>query len=455
MKMNAYYPTYEEMLYPNKIDSTLRKKALYSQNKNELDPINLLNITWKDEKGSVRKLVLPKELTGVDANIIVLLGSYFPSGSHKVGPAYSTLIEGYIDNNMIPGENSILAPSTGNFGIGAAYICKLMGYDSIVVMPKNMSRERHEIIKKYGGKLFLTPSNESDLILTLQKTYELARNNPTYRVLAQFELFSNYRFHRYVTGNSAIEAVKNVGNGKISCFCSAPGSGGTIAAGDEIKKLFNNCIVAAVEPYECSTLANGRRGTHRIEGIGDKMCTLIHNVLTTDYVVCIKDQDCLLGIKGFHDWGEKLKSFGINPSFINYAKNLFGPSGICNILSSIKMAKYLNLGPKDNVVTIATDGFDRYGSVIEKLNNELNLQSNSLKNNWVENIFLNQDMSEIYNFKKAESKETLFKLKEKDWIQFGHCKEFLDSMKDMSFWDNEYSKIKYYDEKIKKTRIKI
>ncbi|MCY6371594.1 PLP-dependent cysteine synthase family protein [Clostridium ganghwense] len=454
MNSMCYYPTYEEMLYPEKIDNSCREKAIKALKKDELNSINLFNITWKDKSNKVRKLVLPKELTGVNANILVLLGNDFPSGSHKVGPAYATLIESYLDGNMIPGKHTLLAPSTGNFGIGAAYICKLMGYDSIVVMPENVSNERHERIKKYGGKLSLTPPSESDVIFTLEKTYELAKNNSNYRVLAQFEFFSNYRFHRYVTGNSAIEAAKNIGNGKIACFCSAPGSGGTLAAGDEIKKVFSQCQVTAVEPFECSTLSNGRRGQHRIEGIGDKMCTLIHNVLNTDYIACIKEKEAMLGFKILHDYGKALEEVGVSSKLAQYMKNIFGPSGICNILGAIKMAKYLNLGSDDNVVTIATDGFDRYGSVLKKLNKEFKEDNNSTVKQWIKDVFLNQDINEIYDFRSSEAKERLYKQKEKDWLHFGHSKEYLDSMRTMNFWDREYVKINDYNEKIKKFRNK-
>ncbi|MCX5775514.1 MAG: pyridoxal-phosphate dependent enzyme, partial [Firmicutes bacterium] len=205
-------PTYEEMLHPEQIDKEIRTKALSAAKTNELDPLNLFNITWKDEHSKVRKIVLPKALTGVDANIIVMLGKYFPSGSHKVGPAYSTLIEGCVDGEIIPGKHTILGPSTGNFGIGVSYICNLMKYDSIVIMPDNMSKERYDRIKRYGAKLDLTPGTESDVILTLERTFEL-KKNPLNRALAQFELMPNYRFHRHVTGNSAIEAVAGIGNG--------------------------------------------------------------------------------------------------------------------------------------------------------------------------------------------------------------------------------------------------
>ncbi|MCY6483532.1 pyridoxal-phosphate dependent enzyme [Clostridium aestuarii] len=454
MKNINYYPTYEEMLYPEKINKHLRQKAIKALNNDELNTLNLLNLTWKNQNNTVRKIVLPPKLTGVKANIVVLLGKYFPSGSHKVGPAYTTLIEGFVDGNILPDKNTVLSPSTGNFGIGSAYICTLMGYDSIVVMPENVSIERHQIIKKYGGKLELTPSCDSDVILTLQKTYELVKKNPSYRILAQFEIFSNYRFHRYVTGNSAIQAVKNLGNEKIACYCSAPGSGGTLAAGDEIKKVFPKCKIAAVEPYESSTLSTGRRGQHRIEGIGDKMCTLIHNVLNTDFVVCIKDEQAMLGLKIIHDCTKELKKLGIDKDTVQYMKNLFGPSGICNIIAAIKMAKQLNLSAEDNVVTIATDGFDRYGSVLKKLNTQYKHIDTFTIKEWINNIFLQQTQDYIYDFRDNNSKEKLYLQKEKDWIKFGHSKKYLDSMKNMSFWDNEYSQIKEYDKKIKALRQK-
>lgn len=451
MRKIPFGPTYEEMLHPWKIDKRVREEAQKALHEDELDPINLFNITWEDNNNEVRKIVLPHEFTGADANIIVLLGKDFPSGSHKVGPAYSTLIEGCVDGMINPGEHTILGPSTGNFGIGTAYICKLMGYECIVIMPDNMSKERYERIKKYGGKLDLTPGSESDVILTLERTYEL-KKNPKNRALAQFELFPNYRFHRYVTGNSAIEAVRGIGNGRIACYCSAPGSAGTLGAGDEIKKAFPECKVAALEPYECSTLADGGRGQHRIEGIGDKMCTLIHNVLSTDFVVEIKDEETVQGLKVVHDGTKILEEMGVKHETAGYMKNLFGPSGICNIIGAIKMAKYLKLSSEDNIVTIATDSFDRYESVIQSLNSRYLETADFVLRRWARDIFINQKDDLVYDFRSSLKKDKLFAQKEKDWLKFGYSKEYLDSMKTPDFWENEYSKIKYYDEKIMEMR---
>ena len=451
MSKIPFGPTYDEMLNPSHQDPEVRAKALKAIKENELDPINLFNITWKNEKDEVNKIVLPKALTGVDANIVVLFGKNFPSGSHKVGPAYSTLMEGCVDGEIIPGKHTILGPSTGNFGIGVSYITNLMKYDAIVIMPDNMSKERYERISKYGAKLDLTPGSESDVILTLERTYEL-KKNPKNRTLAQFELLPNYRFHRHVTGNSCVEAVKGVGNGRVACFCSAPGSAGTLAAGDQIKKVFPECKVVALEPHECSTLTNGGLGQHRIEGIGDKMITLIHNALTTDFITQIIDDDCVRGLAVIHEGAKILEKHGVPAKVAKEMENLFGVSGICNILGAIKMAKYLKLGPDDNVVTIATDSFDRYPSVIENLHErELEVTDNVL-DRWFNDVFMGADTNYVLDTRGKEAKEKLFKQKERDWLKFGYKQEYLDAMRKPEFWENEYNKVFEYDKKIKEMR---
>ncbi len=450
MSKIPFGPTYDEMLNPLSVDPEIREKALQAK-KNELDPFNLFNITWKNEQGEVNKIVLPKELTGVDANIVVLLGKHFPSGSHKVGPAYATLIEGSVDGEIIPGKHTILGPSTGNFGIGVSYITNLMNYNAIVIMPDNMSKERYERIRRYGAKLDLTPGTESDVILTLERNNEL-KKDPNNHSLAQFELLPNYRFHRYVTGNSCIEAVKGIGNSRIAAFTSAVGSAGTIAAGDQIKAQFSEAKIVALEPYECSTLMNGGRGQHRIEGIGDKMCTLIHNVLNTDYIMLIKDDDTVKGVKIIHDGIDVLVENGVDPKIAMQMRDYFGPSGICNIIGAIKIAKHLKLGKNDNVVTIATDGFDRYNSVLEDLEKRYLETENFVMKRWFNDIFRKHLLEDIVDFRSKERKEQLFTQKEKDWLKFGYKKEYLDSMKSQDFWDNEYGKIEHYNKLIKEMR---
>lgn len=450
MSKIPFCPTYAEMLHPEILPCNLRAKALTALRENEFNPMNLFNINWKNADNQIRKVILPASLTGIKANIIVLLGNGFPSGSHKVGPAYSALIEGLV-NGEITLQHTILCPSTGNFGIGAAYIAKLLGLRAVIIMPDNMSKERYERIRRYGGELNLTPGSESDVILTLERTHELMKN-PSNKALAQFERFSNYRFHRHVTGGSAIEAVNGVGNGRIAAFVSAPGSAGTLAAGDQIKRAFPEAKIAALEPYECSTLANGGRGRHRIEGIGDKMCTLIHNVLNTDFILLIKDEETIQGLKVFRDGLAALTASGIAPELAAELGHAFGPSGICNVLGAIRLAKHLQLGPEDNVVTVATDGFDRYQSVLDELDRRPVKPSPAILEHWRKGIFLSAADEHTYDVRSPHEKERLFAQKENDWLPFGYTKAFLNEMRNLDFWDSEYIKIADVDQKIQSLR---
>ncbi len=446
----GFGPTYNEMLHPETLPPSIRQKALEAR-ANELDPLNLFNITWRDPANSIRHIVLPKELTGVEANIVVLVGREFPSGSHKVGPAYATLMEGELAGEIHHGENTIIGPSTGNFGIGVAYISKLKGYPAIVIMPERMSAERYQRIRQYGGQLDLTPGSESDVILVLERTEEYKKDARN-KVLAQFELLPNYRFHRHVTGGSAVEAARAHGNGRVAAFVAAPGSAGTLAAGDEVKAQWPDAVVCALEPRECSTLFNNGRGTHRIEGIGDKMVTLIHNVLTTDYVMLIHDDDCVVGLELLQQRQALLEMLlHLRPGSLRAFDGVFGISGVCNILGAIRLAKFLQLGPQDNVVTIATDGFDRYPSVLADLAKRMPLKESSLCDSF-EQLFRGGSPQAILDVRPRQQKERLFRYKQETWSKFGYSDSYLESMKSPAFWEAEAAKVKEFDSALLKTR---
>jgi cysteine synthase len=439
------------MLDPGTLPAALRNRAAAARSI-EMDPANLFNITWRSPDGPIRCEMLPRELTGIQANILVLVGRGFPSGSHKVGPAYCTLMEGELAGEIEPGASTIIGPSTGNFGIGTAYVSHLKGYNAVVIMPEGMSAERYQRIRQYGGQLDLTPGSESDVILVLERTEDY-KKDPRNKILAQFELLPNYRFHRYVTGRSALEAARQHGNGRVAAFVAAPGSAGTLAAGDEIKARFPEALVCALEPKECSTLFDCGRGTHRIEGIGDKMVTLIHNVLTTDYVALIHDDDCVMGLELLERRQPLLERIlGLPGGSLGRLRGLFGISGICNILGAIRMARFLGLGPQDNVVTIATDGFDRYPSVLANLAERVGPLSSEEIAHCFEKIFRGGDAREILDVRPREQKDRLFGYKEEVWKPFHYSQAYLDGMKSQSFWDAEFSKIRNIDSALIRAR---
>jgi len=182
------------------------------------------------------------------------------------------------------------------------------------------------------------------------------------------------------------------------------------------------------------------------------MCTLIHNVLNTDYVTLIKDDDSVKGLKIIHDGIDILIENGISRETAEAMKEMFGVSSICNIIGAIKMAKYLHLGPNDNVVTIATDGFDRYDSVMKDLDRRYLETEDFVLRRWFKDVFRKNGEEDIVDYRSESQKAKLFTQKENDWLKFGYTQEYLDAMKDIKFWDDEYEKIYHYDELIKKLR---
>jgi cysteine synthase len=448
-------PTYAEMRDPSLLTAARREAARQSQ-ADELAAGNLFNISWRRDDGSVSAVALPPSLTGVDATIIVLVGAVFPSGSHKVGPAYAMLAEAEALDGVRPGTKTIVGPSTGNFGIGTAYVSRLKGYQALVVMPDTMSRERYERIQRYGAKLDLTPGSESDVILTLERTRDTYVRDPRYLVLAQFEFLPNYRFHYCVTGDAALRVASGHGNGRVAAFVAAPGSAGTLAAGDAIKARFSECAVVALEPRECPTLYSGGQGQHRIEGIGDKMVTLIHNVATTDYVALVHDDDCVRGLAVVHDASAALASrLGLDDLALSgrYGEALdlkacLGVSGICNIIGAIKTAKLLGLGRNDNVVTVATDRFDRYPSVLADLAERAGPLTDDRLAAWSERIFAGADTSEIRDVRGPGEKNRLQAMKAAMWSRFGYTDTFLDAMKSQNFWQEQVGQIPAIDQQI-------
>ena len=360
-------PTLEELLHPQSQPADIRERALNCTD--PLDAIHLFNMCWRRPEGHIEHRILPKQLTGTDAAIVVMSGRLFPSGSHKVGPAYSCLREGILTKEITVDGSTLVFPSTGNYGIGGAWVGPRLGFRSLVVLPEEMSQERFDKIKGYGADYIATPGSESNVKEIYDKVAEL-RANPKNKILNQFADFGNYRFHYHVTGGSALELARELdthGSG-IAAFVSAMGSAGTIAAADRIKVEFPDVKIVGVEPIQCPTLYNVGFGAHGIEGIGDKHVTWIHNVGNMDLLVCIDDQSCLEGLQLLQEGRDTLQAeLGLDADFLDSLDGVFGVSGVCNILAAIKTARHYGFGQGDRVFTVATDGFDRYPSVLRRL----------------------------------------------------------------------------------------
>ncbi len=455
-------PTFEEMLHPSKIPAHIRQKAQQARAATPLDPINLFNITWRDENDKIYYVVLPKAITGVDAPIVVIYGREFPTGSHKVGAAYSVLLELELFGEVDPAAHTLVWPSTGNYGIGGAWVAGRMGCKSRVILPQGMSRERFARIESYGSEVIKTPGSESNVKEIYDETHRQRASDPNVRILNQFEVMGNYRFHYHVTGNTVAELAADlhangIGNGKIAAYVSAMGSAGTIAAGDRLKQLWPEHKIVGLEPIQCPTLFNNGYGAHEIQGIGDKHVTWIHNVNNMDALMCIDHMDSLKGLQVFaEDAGREtlIKRFGVDEAAANELHGLFGISSICNIIGAIKTAKYYKFGAEDVIVTIATDALDRYYSVMGWLREAYGALDEAETVGRVYSIFHGAKTDWVMRG-TPEARARWHNLKYYTWVeQQGKTVEELDAQKDPAWWTIHQDRVADIDAKLLELREK-
>jgi hypothetical protein len=192
-------------------------------------------------------------------------------------------------------------------------------------------------------------------------------------IFNQFEEFGNYLWHFEVTGQALGEVLTQElsASDTYRGLVLATGSAGTLASGDYLKQIFPGSKIAASEAWQCPTLLENGFGEHRIEGIGDKHVPWIHNVANTDLLIGIDDTAVVRLARLFNEPEGRsfLRQRGTTGKVIEQL-DLLGFSGICNLISSIKFAKYYELGHRDVVLTCLTDSMELYGSRIEEMRTE-------------------------------------------------------------------------------------
>jgi cysteine synthase len=372
-------PTFAQMknpdLIPEKVKDALRKVGLW-----DLNPLNLFRITWKNEPVShgggfrgVNYIEFPKSLTGTDARIVALVGKWFPTGAHKVGAAFGCLVPRLVTGQFDPTTQKAVWPSTGNYCRGGAYDSALLACQSIAILPEGMSRERFEWLSQIAGEVIATPGSESNVKEIFDKCWELRDSGQDLMIFNQFEEFGNYLWHYEVTGHAMEEVLQQVMGSRDAYrgMASATGSAGTIASGDYLKQVFPTSKIVASEALQCPTLLENGFGAHRIEGIGDKHVPWIHNIKNTDMVVAIDDAAVVNLARLFNEPAGRdyLVKQGV-PQELVAKLDLLGFSGISNLVSTIKFAKYYELGEHDVALTILTDSMELYGSRLEEMHAE-------------------------------------------------------------------------------------
>jgi len=363
-------PRFAELAEPTLVPERIRAR-LSSVGPDEKHPLNLYRVHWFNDAARTGlvpvpdHVVLPPELTGVQARIVVALGDRFPMiGAHKVLAAYGCLAPRLVSGEFDPTRDRAVWPSTGNYCRGGVAISRLMGCHGVAVLPEGMSQERFTWLENWvvqPDDIIRTPGVESNVKEIYDRCHELELD-PANVIFNQFAEFGNYIVHYLATG-SALARLADSLQLNVHSFVSATGSAGTIGAGDYLKERYGAKIVAA-EALECPTMLENGFGEHNIQGIGDKHIPLIHNVMNTDVVVAISDRATdRLGLLFGTELGREhlARRRHVADAVLEQLPSL-GLSSICNVLGAIKVAKHFDLGPDDAILTVATDGAAMYHS---------------------------------------------------------------------------------------------
>lgn len=226
------------------------------------------------------------EQLNLSARILAKAEAFNPLRSVKdrVGNA---LITAAMEKGLIDEDTVIIEPTSGNTGIGLAFVSAIYGFRLILTMPDSMSVERRSLLKALGAEIVLTPAHEG-MSGAIRRAEELAKEYGNAYIPQQFRNPANANIHRATT---AME-IWNDTDGEVDVFVAGIGTGGTITGvGETLKQLNPGVKIIAVEPHDSPVLSGGKPGPHKIQGIGAGFVPKVLNTSVYDEIFKVKNED--------------------------------------------------------------------------------------------------------------------------------------------------------------------
>lgn len=223
---------------------------------------------------------------GSEAMIVAKLENHNPLSSVKDRLAYA-LVNTIEEKGLVKADTVFVEPTSGNTGIGLAFICAAKGYKLILIMPATVSKERTQIVRALGAEVILTEASKG-MKGSIAEANRLLEEHPNYIMPMQFENLANPEIHRQTTGPEILSDT----DGKVDIFVAGVGTGGTITGVGEVLKKHNKKIkVVAVEPKASAVLSGNAPGPHKIQGIGAGFVPKVLNTGIIDEIIQIEDQE--------------------------------------------------------------------------------------------------------------------------------------------------------------------
>ncbi len=225
---------------------------------------------------------------GQQADILLKLEYFNPGGSVKDRIALAMIDDAEKKGVLKPGA-TIIEPTSGNTGVGLAWVGAAKGYKVVLTMPETMSQERRSLLKALGARLVLTPGGEG-MKGAIRKAEEIREATPGSIILGQFVNPANPAAHERTTGEEIWEATE----GKVDIFVAGVGTGGTVSGTGKALKKHNPAVeVVAVEPESSAVLSTGIAGKHKIQGIGAGFVPDTYNAGVVDTIIPIPDDEAI------------------------------------------------------------------------------------------------------------------------------------------------------------------